>query len=275
MGGGARREKESRADGAAARTYEGDAMRTAGTRVHQRTSAVSWTRVNRSGRVPSRAVAGLLAFATGLVLLAGCGLPDHRQSATGQGGASASAEPSFVPKAPVSSGKPLGPDAHVPDPGAVDDSDPTAVSKAWAEMTYSYDTKYDASPHDAGLRAVRWCSKRKADAERSYRPASGPGADWNTWAQHRAWTTVTVSIEQEDDSPKDGKQVAYRSLVVEGEAHGRDGWTGRGPRLTAHTKLVRSSVGEPWRVDDVIVVEAVAPPSPGEPSASAADPSAQ
>jgi hypothetical protein len=223
-------------------------------------------------------MAGLLASAAGLVLVAGCALPDHRQSSTGQGGSSASARPSFVPKAPMPSGKPLGPDARVPDPGAVDDSDPTSVSKAWAEMTYSYDTKYDKSPHDAVLRAVRWCSKRKAAAERSYQAASGPGADWNAWARHRAWTTVTVSVESEeleDDAPQDTEKVAHRSLVVEGKAHGRDGWTGDGPRLTAYTKLVRSAVGEPWRVDDVIVVEAVAPPSPRDSATSAADPSAQ
>lgn len=250
-------------------------MRTAGTRLHEQTSAVSWTRGNWSGSAIRRTMAGLLASATGLVLLAGCGLPDHRQSSTGQGGGSASAQPSIAPKAPVPSGKPLGPDAQVPDPGAVDDSDPTSVSKVWAEMTYSYDTKYDTSPHDAVLRAVRWCSKRKAAAERSYQAAGGPGAEWNTWAQHRAWTTVTVSIELEDDSPQDTEKVAHRSLVVEGKAHGRDGWTGHGPRLTAYTKLVRSAVGEPWRVDDVIVVEAVAPPSPGDSSAPAADPSAQ
>lgn len=275
-GGGGRRERESRTDTAAG-TYEGDAMGTAGTRTHERTPAATAPRrrAKRSGRAPSRAVAGLLASATGLVLLAGCGLPDHRQNSTGQAGASASAEPSFTPKAPVPSAKPLGPDAHVPDPGAVDDDDPTEVSTAWAEMTYGYDTKYDTSPHDAVLRSLPWCSKRKATAERSYQSASGPGADWNTWARHRAWTTVTVSIELEDDSPQDTEKVAHRSLVVEGEAHGRDGWTGHGPRLTAYTKLVRSTADEPWRVDDVIVVEAVAPPSSEAPSSPAADPSAQ
>lgn len=251
-------------------------MGTAGARSRAGTPTVTPTETHhRLGRMPRRALAGLLASATALVLLAGCGLPDQRQSAPGQGGASASAEPSFVPKAPVPSGKPLGPDAHVPDPGAVDDSDPTAVSEAWAETTYSYDTKYDTSPHDAVLRAARWTSKRKADAERSYQSVSGPGYEWNVWAKHRAWTTVKVSIEEEDDSPEDTEKLAYRSLVVEGEAHGRDGWTGHGPRLTAHTKLVRSTAGEPWRVDDVIVVEAVAPPTAQDPSASAAGPSAQ
>ncbi|MFD1660999.1 hypothetical protein ACFSL4_23025 [Streptomyces caeni] len=218
-----------------------------------------------SGRAARRAAAALLASVTGLALLSGCGLPDHRDTA-GQGGASA--QPSVAPKAPVPSGKPLGPDAHVPAPGAVDDNDATAVSKAWAEVAYGYDTKYDTSPHDAVLRATRWSTERKAAAERSYHPASGPGNDWNTWAKHRAWTAVTVNIELEDDAPKDSERVAYRSLVIEGTAHGRDGWTGTGPRLNAYVELVRSAVGEPWRVDDVTVVEAVAPPSPEQSTAS-------
>ncbi|ULR52763.1 hypothetical protein [Streptomyces deccanensis] len=151
----------------------------------------------------------------------------------------------------------------------MDDKDPTAVSQAWAELAYSYDTKYDASPHDALLRATRWCTKRRAAIERSYRGASGPGNDWNVWARHQAWTTVTVSVELEDDAPKDGAKVAYRNLVVEGEAQGRDGWNGRGPRLNAYLKLVRSAAGDAWRVNDVNVIEAVDPPSPKSPSASA------
>ncbi|MEV5435316.1 hypothetical protein AB0K80_04680 [Streptomyces sp. NPDC052682] len=220
-------------------------------------------------------MAVLLASVTGLAVLTGCGLRDLRDDPAGQAGPSASAEPSVAPKAPVPSGSPLGPDAHVATPGSVDDEDATEVSKAWAETAYSYDTKYDTSPHDAMLRSARWFTPRKAAAERSYRPASGPGDDWNTWARHRAWTTVTVSSELEDDAPRDGAKVAYRSLVVEGTAHGRDGWTGRGPRLNAYVKLVRSAAGRPWRVDDVAVVEAAEPPSPVPSSVSASASSAQ
>ncbi|WP_371577807.1 hypothetical protein [Streptomyces sp. NBC_01314] len=228
------------------------------------------TRRARSGRTLRVAVAGLLTSATALALLSGCGLPDHRRADTGQsGGPSASAQPSIAPKAPVPSGKPLGLDAHVPVQRAVDDNDATAVSQAWAELAYGYDTKYDASPHDAVLRATRWSTKRRATIERSYRAASGPGDDWIIWARHQAWTTVTVSVELEDDAPKDSAKVAYRNLVVEGKAQGRDGWNGRGPRLNAYLKLVRSASGKAWRVDDVNVVEAVDPPSPESPSASA------
>ncbi len=224
-----------------------------------------------SARVVRRSVATALTVATGFALLSGCGLSDHRETGPG-GGGTGSAQPSIAPKAPVPPGKPLGADAHVPDTGVVDEDDATAVSLAWAETTYGYDTKYDTSPQDAVLRGVRWCTERKAAAERQYRPAGGPGNEWITWARHRAWTTVDVSSELEDDAPPDGERVAYRSLVVSGTAHGRDGWEGTGPRLNAYVKLVRAAVGKPWRVDDVTVVEAATPPGPNT-SASASSPS--
>ncbi|MEU9520389.1 hypothetical protein [Streptomyces sp. NPDC048224] len=225
----------------------------------------------RSARALHRSATGALAVVTGLALLCGCGLSDHRETGSGSGG-TGSAQPSVAPKAPVPPGKPLGPDAHVPDTGVVDEDDATAVSEAWAETTYGYDTAYDTSPQDAVLRGVRWCTERKAAAERQYRPASGPGNEWTTWAGHRAWTTVDVSSELEDDAPPDGERIAYRSLVVSGTAHGRDGWEGAGPRLNAYVKLVRAGVGDPWRVDDVTVVEAARPPAPSTP-ASAGSPS--
>ncbi|MER6124374.1 hypothetical protein ABT173_17295 [Streptomyces sp. NPDC001795] len=222
------------------------------------------TRFVRTGH---RSATVLLTAVAGLTLLSGCGLPDHRVQGDGKGG-SASGKTSFTPKAPIPSGKPLGPDAHVATPGVVDANDAGAVSKAWAETAYSYDTKYDTSSHDAVLRAARWLTERKAAAEREYQPASGPGYEWNTWARHHAWTTVTVSSELEDDAPRDSETIAYRDLVVTGTAHGRDGWTGTGPRLNAYVKLVRSGVGEPWRVDDATVVEAATPPSANPSSAS-------
>ncbi|MFF2025445.1 hypothetical protein ACFVW2_27040 [Streptomyces sp. NPDC058171] len=220
----------------------------------------------RSVRAGRRCAAVLLAAVTGSALLAGCALPDQRvdgeQRDGKQSDGSASAEASFTPKVPVPSGKPLGADARVPRPKKVDERDAGAVSKAWAETAYGYDTAYDASPYDAKLRAARWLTDRRRATEREYRPAGAPGPEWTTWAGHRAWTTVDVSSELEDDAPRDSRSLAYRSLVVKGTAHGRDGWKGTGPRLNAYVKLVRSANGKQWRVDDVTVVEAATAPPP-------------
>ncbi|MGJ5953139.1 hypothetical protein [Streptomyces neyagawaensis] len=200
-----------------------------------------------------------------MAVLTACGLQDHRE--TVGGGPGASAEPSIAPKAPLPSGKPLGDDAHVPSPSGVDDLDATSVSRAWVEVAYGYDTKYDMSPHDAVLRTARWLTPDKRKAERAYRPASGAGENWNSWASHKAWTTVEVEFDDDGDAPSDTATEAYRAVFVDGEAHGRDGWTGTGPQATVYLKLVRSGKGEPWRVDDVRTVEAAAQP-PTSPTAS-------
>ncbi|WP_308114275.1 hypothetical protein [Streptomyces brasiliscabiei] len=204
-------------------------------------------------RAVRRAAAVALATATGVAVLAACGLEDHRDTA---GGSTATSEPPFTPKAPLPSGRPLGPDAHVPSPTGVDDEDATAVAEAWTEVAYGHDTKYDTGPHDAVLRSARWFTAAKAKAERSYRPAGGAGDQWNSWAAHKAWTTVEVEPDDDGDTPPDSSRDAYRALFVDGTAHGRDGWTGTGPQATVYVKLVRSGKGEPWRVDEVRTVEA-------------------
>ncbi|WP_218963933.1 hypothetical protein [Streptomyces sp. HG99] len=158
----------------------------------------------------------------------------------------------------------------MPSPSGVDGADATEVAEAWAEVAYGHDTKYDSGPHDAMLRSARWFTAKKAAAERSYRPASGAGEEWNTWADHKAWTTVGVTSDDDGDGPVDTDVLAYRALFVEGTAHGRDGWTGTGPRANVFLKLTRAGRGQPWRVADVTAVEAAVPPSPTlSPSTSA------
>lgn len=222
--------------------------------------------------MPTRTIALAVVSVTGLLALTGCGLRDHRD-AVGLPGSSPSAVPSVAPKAPLPSGRPLGADARVPSPSGVDGTDATEVSEAWAEVAYGYDTKYDSGPHDAVLRSARWFTAKKAAAERSYRPASGAGNDWNTWAAHKAWTTVDVTADDDGDGPLDTAVLAYRALFVEGRAHGRDGWTGTGPRANVFLKLTRPGRGQPWHVDEVTAVEAAVPPSPSPSSLSPSSPS--
>lgn len=234
-------------------------------------------RTTRTGTAVRTGARGTFAALTvvsmaGILALTGCGLRDHRDE-VGAPGSSPSAVPSVAPKASLPPGRPLGTDAHVPSPSAVDGTDATEVSEAWAEVAYGYDTKYDYGPHDAVLRSARWFTPAKAAAERSYHPASGAGAEWNTWAGHRAWTTVTVTPDDDADGPADTAVLAYRALFVDGTAHGRDGWTGTGPRANVYLKLTRASGGRPWRVADVTTVEAADPPPPPSTSEPGASPS--
>ncbi|MET8857627.1 hypothetical protein [Streptomyces sp. NPDC004579] len=232
-------------------------------------------RTTRTGTAVRTGTRGNIAALTvvsvaGILALTGCGLRDHRED-VGVSGSSPSSVPSVAPKASLPPGRPLGTDAHVPSPSGVDGTDATEVSEAWAEVAYGYDTKYDYGPHDAILRSARWFTPAKAAAERSYHPASGAGAEWNTWAGHRAWTTVKVTPDDDADGPADTAVLAYRALYVEGTARGRDGWTGTGPRANVYLKLTRAGGGRPWRVAEVTTVEAADPPplpSPSEPAAS-------
>ncbi|MEU7486826.1 hypothetical protein [Streptomyces sp. NPDC042319] len=209
--------------------------------------------------------AGLAAaVAVSLTALAGCGLPglerpEQKVKPT---------EPSFAEKAPLPSAKPLGPDAKVPEAPKPDRSDATAVAEAWALVAYSYDTKYDMSPHDAILRAIPYLTSKKAKDERSYHPAAGAGNEWNTWAKHKAWTKVKLHLEVDGDAPADTPTKAHRQISVAGTATGRDGWKGVGPRVQAFVTLVRTNKKADWQVSRVDAVPAAivpsAPPSSAE-----------
>ncbi|WP_346098647.1 hypothetical protein [Streptomyces olivaceiscleroticus] len=202
--------------------------------------------------------AGLAAtVAVSLAGLAGCGLPglerpEQKVKPT---------QPTFAEKAPLPSASPLGPDAHVPEPPVPNRHDATAVAKAWALVAYSYDTKYDVSPHDAILRAVPYLTSKKAKDERSYRPAAGAGNEWNTWAKHKAWTTVKLHLEVDGDAPADTPTKAHRQISVSGTATGRDDWKGVGPRVQAFVTLVRTNTKGDWQVSRVDAVPAAVVPS--------------
>ncbi|MER7399675.1 hypothetical protein ABT381_29665 [Streptomyces sp. NPDC000151] len=206
------------------------------------------------------------AVAASLCVLAGCGLPGLDRPEP----KAKPTQPSFAEKAPLPSAKPLGPDAHVPEEPKPDRRDATAVAKAWALVAYSYDTKYDMSPHDAILRAVPYLTGKKAKEERGYHPAAGAGNEWNTWAKHKAWTKVKLHLEVDGDAPADTSTKAHRQISVSGTATGRDEWRGVGPRVQAFVTLVRSDAKGDWQVSRVDAVPAAAVPS-APPSSSGQD----
>jgi hypothetical protein len=201
-------------------------------------------------------VAALCASATACGLAGSPGAPH-----------TATPRPTISPKAPIPSGKPLGSDAKVPEPPRANDLDPSSVAVAWAKVANSYDTKYDTSPHDAELRSARYLTSSLATQEREYHPASGPGAQWNAWAEHKAWTSVVVKVDDRESNLYDTAALAYRQVLVKGRAHGRDGWSGAVPQLAAAVTLTRAGKGQPWRVSNVEITSAAAPPS-GSPSTS-------
>ncbi|WP_431679097.1 hypothetical protein [Kitasatospora sp. KL5] len=198
------------------------------------------------------------AAAAGAVLLLGCvacGAPPDPFGVRSQPRATASdAVPSADPPsvaAPLPSGRPLGPDSPITPPPAGGRQDPTAVALAWAATAYGYDTAYDISPHDALLRAAAagLLDDRLAGQEREYAPRAGAGADWLGWSRHRAWTEAGAVLGTEEHSP-DTERSAQRQLLVDGTAHGRDGWNGPGPKAAVFLTLERGADGH-WRISQI------------------------
>ncbi|MFD7548337.1 hypothetical protein [Streptomyces sp. NPDC059816] len=205
----------------------------------------------------SVAAGGLTAL-----LLGGCGLPGLSESSGSDAKPDASSSPTFVTKEQMPQSKRLGSDAKVPEHPEINHRDATQVAEAWGVMAYAYDTKYDAGPHDATLRALRYFTEKRAAAEREYRSAAGPGAEWNTWAEHQAWTKSTARLQVDADHPEDTAHQAFRRIAISCTVRGRDGWNGTGPRAHAYVTLQRSSGGDPWRISKIVTVPAAKVPEP-------------
>ncbi|MFI2373176.1 hypothetical protein [Streptomyces sp. NPDC018833] len=160
-------------------------------------------------------------------------------------------------KAPLPALRPTDSGARLPHAEEIDERDASAVAVEWARLAYGYDTVYDTHPHAGVLRASRYLTAEQRSAEREYTPASAAGAQWNTWSSHEAWTTAHAGLaDPDEDAPADTAVLAYRTVSVEGTAHGRDGWRGPGPRLHAGLTLTRGDASSPWRISQVIVDQA-------------------
>ncbi|MFJ2595422.1 hypothetical protein [Streptomyces erythrochromogenes] len=220
---------------------------------------MSWRQVREEMTTVRRVLGVVLAAAASVALLTGCGLRDLRDD-KGAEPAAPSALPSFEAKAPVPPGKPLDAQSKVQRVTSPDPSDPNAVAQAWLATAYGYDTAYDNGPQDANLRALAYLTEEQAKAERDYRPGAGSGSDWATWAEHKAWTTLKITADEDDQGPGGTSGASFRTFYVDGTAHGRDGWTGPGPRLTAVVKLTMAGPAG-WKVAGVTVTPAAIPPS--------------
>ncbi|WP_459645179.1 hypothetical protein [Kineococcus sp. NUM-3379] len=131
----------------------------------------------------------------------------------------------------------------------MDMSNPDAVAQAALVALYSHDTSIDTGPHDAALRALPWLSSSFARAVQEARPVAAPGAEWNEWAQHQAWTTPRV-IEALDQRPEDTSVQAFRQYQVDLTPTGRDGWAGA---VTSYDVFVilTNDMQSGWRVNEV------------------------
>jgi hypothetical protein len=178
-------------------------------------------------------------------------LPAATPSMSGATPASTTPMPSRPTVQPVPPGRAGVPAAGLVDPRTVNQSSVNAVASAALTATYRMDTAIDHSPRDAALRAKPFLSVALANELAQPMPGGG-GAEWNTWALHRAYTKVlAITDVTEAGAPPDSATQAARTLQVTYQAVGRDSW--RGPKLTstAFLALERSSKASPWRLSAV------------------------
>lgn len=157
--------------------------------------------------------------------------------------------------APLPSGKSGEPQGGVPSPGSVDGTNATAVSRAALTVLATYDTAIDASRNDAGRRAADagWCTATYAGQLREAVSRSLPGADWETWASHRAYTKPRLTETEEAGRPSDTDTTAYRQWTITLTPTGRDGWTGSEEAHVAYAELTRTAASQPWRLNAVTI----------------------
>ncbi|MEU7230048.1 hypothetical protein [Streptomyces chrestomyceticus] len=201
-------------------------------------------------------VAAVLAAA----VLAGCGTTPTDPAADAEPTRAAApsspptkaAEPTSEPPepSPLPSGAASTPRAGLPDPKKVNGQDPSAVGAAALTTMWTFDTAHDVSQHDATVRAIPYTTPKYGQGIRDTPPRSAPGAEWQRWATHHAYTKVTLTPSQDAGAPEDTPTDAYRTWTVTSTPHGDDGWTAEPTAVTAFVHLTRAG-SAPWRVNAV------------------------
>ncbi|MEJ8662312.1 hypothetical protein [Streptomyces sp. MS1.AVA.4] len=145
------------------------------------------------------------------------------------------------------------PKGGIPLPASVDQTDAGAVSRGGLTALMTYDTTTDDSRTEASIRTADagWCTAAYGAQLRAATTHAGAGATWASWAQHRAYTTVSLTAADEAGRPADTPTTAYRQWIVAVTPHGRDGWKGPAEQYTAFVELVRAQAGAPWRLNSL------------------------
>lgn len=139
----------------------------------------------------------------------------------------------------------------LPSPDSVSYADPTAVSRAAVIIQWSMDTVTDSSQYQAELRSAPFLTPAYLAQLRANPPVAAPGYQWDQWSAHRAYTTVSLIVEP-DDQPADTATTAYRQWGITVTPRGTGGWTGAPLAVTVFVQLTRSGSSEPWLVSAIL-----------------------
>lgn len=133
-------------------------------------------------------------------------------------------------------GKAGTPRGQVVAPASVKTGTPDQVARAFATTLWTWDTKIDTSPNDAGRRAAALASPTYSKALTSARSKAGPGSEWLQMSSHSGFTKITDStLGGLGEAPPDTATAAARAVTVKGSFLGDKKWSSP---LGPHTLLV-------------------------------------
>lgn len=136
----------------------------------------------------------------------------------------------------------------MPPSAPVDGRDAIAVSKAAATTMWTVDTGVDTSLRDATLRAAPYLDPAYLADQQAGTPISAPGAEWLTWAEHRAVTRVVATLADDMGKPDDTPVKAWHAWSLRVTPSGPDGWQGTPVTVVVFVSLARSGPDQPWKV---------------------------
>lgn len=133
----------------------------------------------------------------------------------------------------------------------VDLRSPDSVGAQFVSLAWTSDTVVDRTPADAARRAAKLATPALAQQLRAAVSAAAPGAQWQTWTAHHAYTRVQLLPNHDNGQPGDTTTTAVRSWQVQVTPVGDNGWTSSPQTIVVYLALTKST-GQ-WAVSDLRV----------------------
>ena len=159
----------------------------------------------------------------------------------------AASKPAPLPRKTPTQGATAG--FPTPEPGSVNQHRADQVAVAAAIALSASDTTLDADPNQTARRAIAWLAPSMAEQVTKFPPVAPPGAQWTTWAAHRAYLVPKAALVEDSGRPADSAAIAYRQLAVTTTVVGRDGWKASPVRSILFMTL--NNIDGDWRVAQV------------------------
>lgn len=98
------------------------------------------------------------------------------------------------------------------DPTTIDVHDPEQVAVTAVEAMYTYLPAVDANPNAAMLRAVPLLTDKMTAGARDYHPPTGPGVEWQRWADTGTFVSAAATISPQQRPPDTDRALRYMTV---------------------------------------------------------------